>query len=1121
MNNVLMVVRFAVAAMLVAVAGCSSSGSNISDGRVVVVDANIDATSSDGRAQPPDAMAITVDAQPQVVDAPRAVPDAAFAAPDAQRNSTDAPVVVADARQNSSDAAVVVADARRNSSDATVVLADARRNSSDATSPIDDAAPLPVDAAPLPVDAATPRPDARAALADARPTTPDASGLAIDATASPADALSQVCGDGVVEGDEQCDDGNSNDFDSCTNDCTLPPTVTLISRSTAGDIGDSNSGVMEGPVFSQLSTDGRFVAFSSLADNLTPNSVANEDEIFVRDTQNGTTTLVSVDSSGNPGDSDSYYPSMSADGRFVAFQSNADNLVANDTNGNSDVFVHDNVLGTTAMVSVDSNGVQGDNASYAPFISANGRYVVFMSVADNLSPNDDNASADVFVRDLQANITTVASVGDDGALGDSDSEFPTISADGRFVAFLSNADDLVLNDTNGAADAFVRDMAFSVTTLVTVNTSGVSSDGGSGFYPPTISADGRFVAFGSAGDDLVLNDSNGAFDVFVRDLAAGTTTLISVAANGEQGDADSNDAHISSDGRFVAFESSADNLVDDDNNGVSDIFLYDMLVGSLTLVSTDANGVESDGTSFAPSFSADDQFLTFTSIADNLVADDSNGSFDVFRSSNFPQQGVLARTDGAKTTETGGQVHISIQLGTQPTADVGVAFAVSDPTQATLSTTSLVFTNANWNIAQTVTVTGVNNGLLGGQAGYAINFSAAVSGDPIYSGMATPSINLVNVNDDIQRVSQSNGFGPPALSADGRFVAYSDGTNVFVYDIQNAAFTYQAPGVGFPPALSADGRFVAYKEPGTAGTGLVVVDTVVSQTPTLVSFDLNDEVDSSASEPAISADGRYVAFTSSADNLVANDGNGHSDVFVRDMEFGTTTLVSIDSTNSHSGDQSSDFPSISADGRYVAFESSADNLVDGDTNNHQDAFVRDTLTGTTTLVSVSSDGVVGNQTSYYASISASGQFVAFNSDATNLITDDTNGFTDVFVYDMATATTTRVSVDSAGDQSNQISYYIIPPSMSGDGRFVAFCAFASNLVANDTNGFYDIFVHDRTTGTTRRVDVDINGHQSNGNSFNPSLSTDGRYIAFSSQAFNLVPDVTSGQDDDYVVGNPF
>ena len=1005
MNNVLMVVRFAVAAMLVAVAGCSSSGSNISDGRVVVVDANIDATSSDGRAQPPDAMAITVDAQPQVVDAPRAVPDAAFAAPDAQRNSTDAPVVVADARQNSSDAAVVVADARRNSSDATVVLADARRNSSDATSPIDDAAPLPVDAAPLPVDAATPRPDARAALADARPTTPDASGLAIDATASPADALSQVCGDGVVEGDEQCDDGNSNDFDSCTNDCTLPPTVTLISRSTAGDIGDSNSGVMEGPVFSQLSTDGRFVAFSSLADNLTPNSVANEDEIFVRDTQNGTTTLVSVDSSGNPGDSDSYYPSM--------------------------------------------------------------------------------------------------------------------SADGRFVAFLSNADDLVLNDTNGAADAFVRDMAFSVTTLVTVNTSGVSSDGGSGFYPPTISADGRFVAFGSAGDDLVLNDSNGAFDVFVRDLAAGTTTLISVAANGEQGDADSNDAHISSDGRFVAFESSADNLVDDDNNGVSDIFLYDMLVGSLTLVSTDANGVESDGTSFAPSFSADDQFLTFTSIADNLVADDSNGSFDVFRSSNFPQQGVLARTDGAKTTETGGQVHISIQLGTQPTADVGVAFAVSDPTQATLSTTSLVFTNANWNIAQTVTVTGVNNGLLGGQAGYAINFSAAVSGDPIYSGMATPSINLVNVNDDIQRVSQSNGFGPPALSADGRFVAYSDGTNVFVYDIQNAAFTYQAPGVGFPPALSADGRFVAYKEPGTAGTGLVVVDTVVSQTPTLVSFDLNDEVDSSASEPAISADGRYVAFTSSADNLVANDGNGHSDVFVRDMEFGTTTLVSIDSTNSHSGDQSSDFPSISADGRYVAFESSADNLVDGDTNNHQDAFVRDTLTGTTTLVSVSSDGVVGNQTSYYASISASGQFVAFNSDATNLITDDTNGFTDVFVYDMATATTTRVSVDSAGDQSNQISYYIIPPSMSGDGRFVAFCAFASNLVANDTNGFYDIFVHDRTTGTTRRVDVDINGHQSNGNSFNPSLSTDGRYIAFSSQAFNLVPDVTSGQDDDYVVGNPF
>jgi Tol biopolymer transport system component len=266
--------------------------------------------------------------------------------------------------------------------------------------------------------------------------------------------------------------------------------------------------------------------------------------------------------------------------------------------------------------------------------------------------------------------------------------------------------------------------------------------------------------------------------------------------------------------------------------------------------------------------------------------------------------------------------------------------------------------------------------------------------------------------------------------------------------------------------------------------------------------------------PSISADGRFVAFSSDASNLVAGDGNGTSDVFVRDRATGKTRRVSVSSAGAEGNNASYD-PSISADGRFVAFHSDASNLVAGDGNGTSDVFVRDRATGKTRRVSVSSAGAEGNGDSYASSISADGRFVAFHSNASNLVAGDGNGTSDIFVHDRATGKTRRVSVSSAGAQGNGASYN---PSISADGRFVAFHSNASNLVAGDGNGTTDVFVHDRATGKTRRVSVSSAGAEGNGASYNPSISADGRFVAFESSASNLVAGDGNGTSDIFVRG---
>jgi Tol biopolymer transport system component len=326
-----------------------------------------------------------------------------------------------------------------------------------------------------------------------------------------------------------------------------------------------------------LTADGRYVAFASEATNLVAGDTNIFRDIFVRDLSTGKTERVSVHTDGTEAvNGHSSSPSISADGRYVAFESQALNLVGGDTNGFLDIFVHDREKHTTIRVNVSTEKYQAlGGQSYHPSISGDGRYVVFVSDATNLVPGDTNKVPDIFVHDRVKGTTKRVSVASDGAEGiGGASTQPAISADGRYVAFVSEATNLVPGDTNGLADIFVHDMDKGTTERVNVATGGAQTVGGHSFYP-ALSADGRLVAFLSDAANLVPKDTNGSWDIFVHDRQTGTTERLSVASNGTQGDAGSARPSISADGRYVAFESGASNLVPDDTNGVVDIFVHD------------------------------------------------------------------------------------------------------------------------------------------------------------------------------------------------------------------------------------------------------------------------------------------------------------------------------------------------------------------------------------------------------------------------------------------------------------------------------------------------------------------------------------------------------------------
>jgi Tol biopolymer transport system component len=409
-----------------------------------------------------------------------------------------------------------------------------------------------------------------------------------------------------------------------------------------------------------ISADGRYVAFPSWADNLVPGDSNGSRDVFVHDRQTDVTERVSVSSLGVQGNGDSDYSSISANGRYVAFRSGANNLVPGDTKPWWDVFVHDRMTGATERVSVNSSGKQGNEDSCCPSISADGRYVAFHSEANNLVPGDTNGRGDVFAHDRQTGVTERVSVSSSGVQGNDWSSGHSISADGRYVAFHSEANNLVPGDTNGTLDVFVHDRMTGATDRVSVDSSGVEGNQRSDI--PSISADGRYVAFASVADNLVPGDTNGRGDVFAHDRETGVTERVSVSSSGVEGNENSSRPSISAGGRYVAFHSTVHILVPGDSNGSQDIFVHDRQTGVTERVSVSSSGVQGNDWSSDPSISADGRRVCFESDARNFVPGDTNISRDIFvhdRWDGLGQNSIYLT--GPATAPTGAPVDFSWQ----------------------------------------------------------------------------------------------------------------------------------------------------------------------------------------------------------------------------------------------------------------------------------------------------------------------------------------------------------------------------------------------------------------------------------------------------------------------------
>jgi Ca2+-binding RTX toxin-like protein len=316
----------------------------------------------------------------------------------------------------------------------------------------------------------------------------------------------------------------------------------------------------------------------------------------------------------------------------VVFQSFASNLVAGDYNGTWDIFVKDLQSGAIQCVSIDAAGAQGNSSSWNAQISTDGRYVVFESDAGNLVAGDSNGARDVFVKDLQSGAIQLASTDAAGVQGNDGSFKAQISADARYVVFESVASNLVANDSNGMMDIFIKELQSG--TIQRISTDAAGAQGNSSSTNAQFSADGRYVVFESYASNLVAGDSNGTYDIFVKDLQSGAIQRVSTDAAGVQGNSHSTNAQFSADGRYVVFKSLANNLVSGDSNNAYDIFVKDLQSGAIQRVSSDAIGTQGNDGSSNAQFSADGRYVVFDSDANNLVAGDSNGAPDVFRVAN-------------------------------------------------------------------------------------------------------------------------------------------------------------------------------------------------------------------------------------------------------------------------------------------------------------------------------------------------------------------------------------------------------------------------------------------------------------------------------------------------------
>jgi Tol biopolymer transport system component len=839
-----------------------------------------------------------------------------------------------------------------------------------------------------------------------------------------------------------------------------------------------------------ISADGRYVAFSGAGTDLVPGAVdANHaTDVFLWDRVTGTTTLVSH-AAGLPGtaaDGNSFYAILSADGNFLVFTSRASNLVAGQVEPGpfqaADVFLWSRASGTTTLLTRKSGttATAATQDSLATDISADGGVVVFSTAANDFLPpgTDNNEDSDIYAYQRSTNtLSLVSRTGNAPQSAAGGALEALLSADGRYVAFASYADNLVPGQVAGGvfnADAYLYDRTTGEMRLVSHRSASPLLSGGI-FGNLAMSADGRYVAFSSPATDLVPGqaDTNQSLDVFVYDRVTGVialashsrdsvTTAGSLDATGLP--SDPGQPRLSADGRFVVFQSLAVDLVSGQTDvpKTLDVFLYDQASRSVTLMSrlpTSAS-TAGNGRSSSPVLSADGSVAAFLSQATDLVAGqtDAYGFYDLF---------LYRRSTGEITSPS--------------RRDPSLPPALTFPYPSTLSSLSA--------------------------DGRSVLFQRSPSyrGDVFLRDTAADTTLPLRLPPGLVAGSIEN----PVLSADGRFAAFVSIEDTFL---------------PLPPLPPEEALYLYDRAAGSF--------TLVNYAPGSPT-----DVDGSPSTFALSADGRYVAYQCASCGLVpghpgpspASPGRRFHEIFLYDRVTGLNTLVShAAGSPTARADGQSYSPAISADGRFVVFWSLATLLIPGQTDvrGTQDLFVFDRVTGGIELVThvpgspATAAGLLSASSALVpADVSADGRFIAFQSALPNLVPGqvDTNEGLDVFLRDQVARTTVLVSHAAAsqvtaGNGPSSASEIGDKTSMSADGRFVVYESLATDLVAGveDANGGKDVFLYDRLTGASSLVSHAGGAplKAGNGESVVPRISADGSHVAFLSAAVDLIPGQT-------------
>lgn len=844
--------------------------------------------------------------------------------------------------------------------------------------------------------------------------------------------------------------------------------VDLVSRGIPSGVSDTANGASGIPAASRrvLSADGRWLVFTSMARDLVPGQLdrENTEDVFLQDRSTGSRTLVSrrAGSTVTTANLSSTDPVISPDGRWIAFVSKATDLVAGQVDfgsvseENRDVFLHDRLTGATTLVShLADSLLTAAGRSSAPALSADGAVVAFQQRGYVYLYH--RTSGEIVLVSRQADSPTEARSG----------HSPSVSADGRFVLFISQERDLVSGqvDPLWAEDVFLYDRDTGTTLLVS-HAAGAPLSAGDGHInlfvrwvqaSAALSADGRWVAFTNLSSNLVPGQdetSVESVDVFLWDRTTDTTTLVSRSSASPVEPTGGFLIDLSSDGGWVAF-----------GNGFADrgdpaaiapgLFLFSRDSGSTLLVNQAAGspGTPGNGPISDAALSADGRFVAFRSEATDLVAGavDTNGVMDVFL---YDRLGggitLLSHASGSSTTAAGGAAatpRISADGAFVAFADLG---------------TDLVAGVADLNGQQ----------------------------DVFLHNRAAGTNALVSRRDpDIQQETPNGASAAEGLSADGRFVV----------------FTSQA--VDVMPGVS---------DPNGAGTDVFLWDrdtgerALVSRSASAPTTTANGP----SSRPVISADGRWITFQSTATDLVAgqSDANGSDDVFLWDRLTGDLRLVSGSGGSATlAAGGLSEQPAISADGRWIAFLSSAGDLIDGQVTTvaGRDAFLWDRDTAATLLVSRSGGSAAQGASASAVALSADGSSVGFLSTGTGIVPGqvDTAGTPDVFLFTRTTGGIELVSHASASTTmaGNASSGSVV---LSADGSRVAFTSNATDIVAgqDEGNSGADVFLWTRGTGASLLVSRRAGTITAtpDGSSAQPSLSADGRLVAFESVATNVV-----------------